>query len=542
MRRGVKLGIVAALTTGLVGTAGYGAYNIYNGLTGGSGFGGPSPQAAPVETGPPTAAEVKKTAADFLAAWAKGDTAAAGALTNDAATAAAALTAYRRDAHVTRVRLAPGAATGDVVPFKVTASLSYKGKSSTWTYSSALSVFRGETTHRPLVAWKPSVLHPELTAGQSLETGEAASPQVIVVDRNGKELDADDYPSLASVLPQLRERYGAKLSGGKPGIETWVNGADGPGKTLHVITKGTPAKLPTTLDARLQKAAEQAVGRSAQSSVAAVKASTGEILAFANNPSTDNNNAFNAQVAPGSTFKVVTATALLERGVAPSTPAPCPATANHDNGKMFHNVESSSDLSATFQRDFAISCNTGFIKLADRLDASSVPSVAQRYYGFGQTWNVGVPAWDGRVPGGSGDEMTEEMIGQGQIQMSPLNMASVAATVQNGVFRQPRLVAAGLIDGPLAKAGSGLPSGVRSNLKSMMRLTASSGTATTAMRGVYGDVGAKTGSAEVGGQEQPNGWFVAYRGDVAAGGMVLEGGHGGDSAGPIVASVLKASS
>ncbi|WP_431966505.1 penicillin-binding transpeptidase domain-containing protein [Actinacidiphila sp. bgisy160] len=539
MRRGVKLGIAATLTAGLVGTAGYGAYNIYNGLSGGGGF---SAKATPVETGPPTAAEVKETAADFLAAWAKGDTTAAGALTNDAATASEDLAAYRRQARVTRVRLTPGPAQGTVVPFKVVASLSYKGKSSTWTYSSALTVFRGETTHRPLVDWEPSVLHPKLTEGQSLETGEAASPPVVVVDRNGKELDADAYPSLASVLPQLRERYGAKLSGGKPGIETWVNGADGAGQTLHVITKGTAAKLPTTLDARLQKAAEQGVKGTGQSSVAAVKASTGEILAFANNPASDNNNAFNAQVAPGSTFKVVTATALLEKGVSPGTPAPCPATANHDNGKMFHNVESSSDPSATFQRDFAISCNTGFIKLAGRLDESSVPSVAQRYYGFGQTWNVGVPAWDGRVPGGPGDEMTEEMIGQGQIQMSPLNMASVAATVQNGAFRQPRLVAADLIEGSLAKAGSGLPSGVRTDLKSMMRLTASSGTAAGAMRGVYGDVGAKTGSAEVGGQDQPNGWFVAYRGDVAAAGMVLEGGHGGDSAGPIVASVLKASS
>lgn len=340
MRRGVKLGIVATLTAGLVGTAGYGAYNIYNGLAGGGGF---ATEAAPVETGPPTAAEVKKTAADFLAAWAKGDTTAAGALTNHAAAASGDLSAYREQAHVARVRLTPGTAQGAVVPFKVVASLSYQGKSSTWTYSSALTVFRGETTHRPLVDWEPAVLHPKLTEGQSLETGEAASPPVVVVDRNGKELDADDYPSLASVLPQLRERYGAKLSGGKPGIETWVNGADGPGQTLHVITKGTAAKLPTTLDATLQKAAEQAVKRSSQSSVAAVRTGTGEILAFANNPASDNNNAFNAQVAPGSTFKVVTATALLEKGVSPGTPAPCPATANFDNGKMFHNVESSSD-------------------------------------------------------------------------------------------------------------------------------------------------------------------------------------------------------
>lgn len=541
MRRGVKVGIISTVFAGMLGAAGYGAYNVYQGLNG-SGGGGFTTQAAPVETGPPSAAEVRQTATAFLAAWAKGDAAAAASLTNDATTARDALAGYRTEAHVTRVKLTPGTPVDRVVPFNVVATLSYGGKTSTWKYGSSLTVFRGETTHKPLVDWEPSVVHPKLTAGQSLATGEAASPQVVVVDRSGKTLDAAKLPSLASVLPQLRERYGSRLSGGKPGIETWANGPDGPGQTLHTIAAGTPAKLHTTLDAGLQATAEQAVKNKPQSSVAAVQASTGEILAFANNPPTDNNNAFNAQVAPGSTFKVLTATALLEKGVSPGTAAPCPATANYNNGKMFHNVESSSDPSATFQRDFAISCNTGFIKLAGNLSESSVPTVAQRYYGFGQTWNVGVPAWDGRVPGGSGDEMTEEMIGQGQIQMSPLNMAAVAATADTGTFHQPRLVSKSLIGEPLAKAGSSLPYGVRGSLKSMMRLTASSGTAAGAMSGVYGDVGAKTGSAEVGGQEKPNGWFLAYRNDIAAAGMVLEGGHGGDSAGPIVAAVLRASS
>jgi cell division protein FtsI/penicillin-binding protein 2 len=75
-----------------------------------------------------------------------------------------------------------------------------------------------------------------------------------------------------------------------------------------------------------------------------------------------------------------------------------------------------------------------------------------------------------------------------------------------------------------------------------MHLTATNGTAAPAMRGVYGTfVGAKTGSAEVGGQDKPNGWFTAYRDDVAAAGVVQQGGHGVDSAGPIVAAILKAS-
>ena len=72
-----------------------------------------------------------------------------------------------------------------------------------------------------------------------------------------------------------------------------------------------------------------------------------------------------------------------------------------------------------------------------------------------------------------------------------------------------------------------------------MRYTVQYGTAVKAMAGVTGDVGAKTGSAEVDGQEKPNGWFTAYRGDLAAAAVVQAGGHGGDTAGPIVADLLR---
>ncbi|MFI0240629.1 penicillin-binding transpeptidase domain-containing protein [Streptomyces sp. NPDC016845] len=544
MRRSVRRAVIGGVFAGMVGVAGVGAFNLYEGVTGGGsgGASGLAAHAAPGETGPPTAAETADTARDFLDAWAKGDYDRAGALTNDSTGASEALAAYRSKAHVSAVRLTAGTAQGASVPFAVRATLTYEGKRSTWSYDSALSVFRGETTHKPLVDWQPSVLHPKLSQGQSLETGRTASPRVVVVDRNGKRLDADSLPSLEGALTQLSERYADRASGGKPGIETWIDSDDGSeGESLHVITRGTPATLPTTLDARLQAAAEKAVARRPQASVAAVDTGTGGVLAFANS-SAAGNNAFGAAVAPGSTFKIVTATALLKAGVRPSTPAPCPATANVDNGKMFHNVESSSEPAATFQRDFAISCNTGFIKLSGNLDDSSVPDAARTYYGFGQTWNVGLPAYDGSVPGGTGDETTEEMIGQGRIQMSPLNMAAVAATVQNGTFHQPRIVAAGLLDGPLATATAPLPYGVRADLRSMMHLTARSGTAAAAMASVPGsDVGAKTGSAEVDGQTTPNGWFTAYRGRVAAAGLVLQGGHGGDSAGPVVAAVLNAS-
>ncbi len=73
-----------------------------------------------------------------------------------------------------------------------------------------------------------------------------------------------------------------------------------------------------------------------------------------------------------------------------------------------------------------------------------------------------------------------------------------------------------------------------------MTYTAAYGTAAQAMSGLGPDYGAKTGSAEVDGQKKPNGWFTAWKGDLAAAGVVQQGGHGGDTAGPIVAALLKA--
>jgi cell division protein FtsI/penicillin-binding protein 2 len=121
-------------------------------------------------------------------------------------------------------------------------------------------------------------------------------------------------------------------------------------------------------------------------------------------------------------------------------------------------------------------------------------------------------------------------------------MASVAATARTGYFHQPVIVDPDLIEGTIAKSSRALQATAAQQLRSMMHLTATNGTAAPAMRGVYGTfVGAKTGSAEVGGQDKPNGWFTAYRDDVAAAGVVQQGGHGVDSAGPIVAAILKAS-
>lgn len=544
MARGVKTGIVGVVFAGMLGVAGFGAYNIYSGLAGGSGGGGGGAQSAtatPVNTSPPSATEISNTAADFLTDWAAGDIAGAAALTDSVQTATAGLTAYRTQVHVASVKLTPGTAIAAQVPFTVVATLDYQGIDVPWSYRSTLTVARN-SQGKPAVKWAPSVLHPDLTAGDTLVTGPAKTPQVDIVDRDGNVMDASRYPSLTQIFKDLRDRYAAGLKSGTPGIETYIQGSDGAEKkTLYVLRKGTNAKLRTTLDPALQAAAEKAV--SAQKDAAGVTAldtRTGGILAVAFNPPYGTDHAMGDPEAPGSTFKIVTATALFNAGLTPSTKSPCHSGDNYKYGKPYTNV-SRDNPDATLQWDFEESCNTGFIKLADNITPTTLPDTAQKYYGIGTDWYVGTTTRDATVPGGTGDEMTSEMIGQGQVQMTTLNMASVSATVREGDFHQPTILQdTSMIDKRTDIPTTSLPSGVKQDLQQMMHGTATEGTATTAMSGLSGKIGAKTGSAEAG-SVQPNGWFTAYRDHVSAAAIVLQGGHGGDSAGPIVASVLGAS-
>ncbi|MFH8990914.1 penicillin-binding transpeptidase domain-containing protein [Streptomyces sp. NPDC017940] len=542
MRRGAKAALVGGVFAVMVGGAGYGAYTVVNVL---GEDGGPSASGAGAHpTGPPSRAEVRETATRFLTAWAKGDAAGAAAATDNAAAAAPALTGYREDASIREVRLTAGRISGTRVPFTVRATVTYEGSSKPLRYESALSVVRGIRTGRALVDWRPSVLHPWLRRGDTLETGEAATPPIRAVDRHGTVLTAAKYPSLAPVVDQLRANYGERV-GGRPGIELYVRraGQDAGTRTLLTLVKGRPGRLPTTLDASAQRAAERAAARYAESSVVAVRPSTGEVLAVANHRADGFNAAFEGKLAPGSTMKIVTAAMLIDNGVAEASgPAPCPRDATWQS-QTFHNLRGMAPRAdATLADSFARSCNTAFVKLVDEepLTDASLADEARERFGLGRDdWRTGIASADGSVPASTGPDRAANAIGQGQVQLNPLNLASVTATARTGSFRQPVLVPKSLIDGAPATA-RGLSAGTAAQLRQMMRRTAVSGTGARAMAGLGGDIGAKTGSAEVDGQARPNSWFAGYRGDVAAAAMAQEGGHGGDTAGPIVAAVLRA--
>ncbi|MEU0404207.1 penicillin-binding transpeptidase domain-containing protein [Streptomyces sp. NPDC006197] len=543
MRSGAKVAIVGGVFAVVASGVGYGGYNLWNGITGGETSVGTKAGDAP-KTGPLTADEVTTAAKDFLAAWAAGEPERAAQLTNDPVTAGPAVAAYREDAKVSKAVITPGAAVGTKVPFTVKATITYEDVSKDWSYASELTVVRGQSTGRPLVKWQPTVLHPKLTTAGTLRTGLAKTASVKAVDLDGTELTAEKYPSLGPVLDQLRKRYGSKVDG-TAGVETYIDsGSESVADTtLLVLSKGKPGKLRTTIDAGVQAAAEKAVKRYGMASVVAIQPSTGAVRAVANSPANGFNAAFQGKKMPGSTMKIVTAALLLEKGLVKADQvAECPPSAMY-YGRTIGNLDGFSRNGATFGESFARSCNTAFIKKIDDVgDDSALGKEAKEVFGIGLEWKTGIGSFDGSVPEATGGEAAAQYIGQGTVQMNPLNMASITATAKDGRFRQPYLVAADLDDRPFAKAERELPSSVARQLRDMMRTTATAGygTAVGPMASVRGDKGAKTGSAEVDGQETSDSWFTGFADDLAAAAFVEGAGHGATAAGPVVAQVLNA--
>ncbi|MET7366143.1 penicillin-binding transpeptidase domain-containing protein [Streptomyces sp. NPDC005566] len=545
MRSGAKVAVVGGVFVLVAGGLGYGAYSVV--LGGGGADGTESASASSeVRTGPPSKSEIEETSKGFLKAWASGDATAAALLTNNRDIAEPLLTGYGEEAHVTKAVITPGAAVGTKVPYTVKATVSYEGKTKPWSYASELTVVRGLTTGKALVDWQPTVIHPQLTEGASLKTGESSTAAIEAVDHNGKVLDKEKYPSLGPIIDALREKYG-DTTGGSPGIETWVQSEaeDVPNTTLLTLAKGKPGRLQTTLDKNVQAAAEQAVKRFPETSVVAVQPSTGAIQAIANNRADGYNAAMTGQLAPGSTMKIVTAAMIIQNGLGSmNEKVECPSTVSWE-GVTFHNLKDFSIAAPTLRDAFARSCNTTFIKPVKLLGARAGTALGQEardYFGLGQdNWKTGLQSFDGSIPESSGAETAASYIGQGKLLMSPLNMASVTATAKQGAFKQPYIVPRELDGRPFATARP-LPGSVAQQLREMMRYTATgpSGTGRAAMSSVGGDKGAKTGSAEVDGQGTSNSWFTGFSNDLAAAAVVQSGGHGGDAAGPVVAAVLRA--
>ena len=340
-------------------------------------------------------------------------------------------------------------------------------------------------------------------------------------------------------LSGLQARHDRQLAG-TPGVVVEVVDADGePVRKLHSTRPVPGTALGVTLDSAVQSAADAALAGAPAGRAAAlvvVQPSTGDVLAVSNagpdGPGADR--ALSGRYPPGSTFKTASALALLRQGLRVDETVPCPATVTVQ-GKRFRNAENEVLGNQPFRTDFAHSCNTAFVTSAERVTSEQLQQAA-RDLGL-TTHDVGVPAFAAQVPVTQDPvQHAAQMIGQGEVLVSPLAVAVSAATVAHGRLRPPRL----LLDAPAAPAGPPLPQAA--DLQALTRLVVTEGTA-QALRDVPGPpVRGKTGTAEYGTQVPPrtHAWFAGSAGDLAFAVLVEDGGFGGAVAAPLAADLLRA--
>src|SRR6185437_11580600 len=174
-----------------------------------------------------------------------------------------------------------------------------------------------------------------------------------------------------------------------------------------------------------ESAARSAVAMHKNSSMVIIQPSTGHILAIANNDGF-NDFALTAQVAPGSTMKVITSAALFNAGVLnPNSPVACPAKYTVQ-GITYHNDKGETLPAGTpFVTDFAQSCNNAFTTQWPHL-SGQLAGTAKEYFGLNQKWDIGITglsaAYFNAPASASGSELAEEAFGQGKLTASPLAM------------------------------------------------------------------------------------------------------------------------
>ena len=419
-------------------------------------------------------------------------------------------------------------------------------------------------TARWAVAWSTTTVHPALEPGTVLRRRRHVAPRAPLLGVGGVPLTGTGAPRLPALTAQVLGSVGPLDEATAGALEPWhqagdvvgtsglqaaadsvlagrpsgaveLVGADGAVlEILHVFPGDAPAPVATTFDADVQAAAEAALsGASKPAALVAVHAPTGEVRAVANRPAAGFNRALLGQYPPGSTFKVVTTTALLEAGVTPGTTVSCPATVSVD-GFRFSNAGGEALGDIPFATAFFRSCNTAFVQLADELDAAALARAAERL-GFNADPGLPVAAATSSFPvPASRIDKAAAAIGQARVTASPLQMATVAAAVASGTWRPPQLVAT-----PEPPAGRPLPEATVATLGDLMRRVVTEGTGTAAA--LPGEpVAGKTGTAEYGGARPPrtHAWFLGFRGNLAFAVVVEDGGFGGTTAAPLARSFL----
>jgi len=272
----------------------------------------------------------------------------------------------------------------------------------------------------------------------------------------------------------LEKRWETHLRGVDGGQQVEV---DAVGRKLRVLREveevpGNTIKL--TVDLDLQNAATQALGER-DGSLVALDPNTGEILALVNHPSYDpnvfargvrahewralltdkhrplNNRAVQGQYPPGSTFKIVVATAALEEGIInPFTRIYCPGGLQFGN-HYFRCWKKGGHGSVNLHEALVQSCDVFFYQVAQRL---GIDPIAKYAHAFGLGLPTGIDleherpgtipdtAWKRKrfkQPWYAGETLSAA-IGQGYVTATPLQMANMIATAAVGERYRPHFV------------------------------------------------------------------------------------------------------
>jgi len=435
-----------------------------------------------------------------------------------------------------------------------------------WTYQGRLRLV--DQKRRWWVKWSPAAIYPGLMAGQRFTLTSTWPPRAQIYGADGTVLSSPAAAAQSGSIALLTgvvadataaqaKRLGAPYKAGDliglGGIEQAYQGrlAGSPALTIKIAGPGKGAARPvhsfsavrgrpvkTSIMMSVQLAASQAVLSSNTKKpidMVVIQPSTGKILAMVERPGSWDK-AIDGTYPPGSTFKIVTASALAKTGMTPSSQVSCPSHVTI-GGYTIHNDKNEQLGTTTLLKAFAISCNTTFAELAkDRLSGSSLAAMA-RLYGFNTKPALGIPAQLGsfQVPHTPVD-LAADAFGQGKDLVSPLSQAAEVAAVESGTWRPPLLV---LSPRPkqIARPHPISPA-ILNVLRPMMHAVVTIGTA--AGVGFPPGVDGKTGTAEYGTGAHPkaHGWFIGYRGDLAFAVLVEGGGYGASSAGPIANAFL----
>jgi hypothetical protein len=435
-----------------------------------------------------------------------------------------------------------------------------------WTYRGQLALVR--RNRHWWVSWSPAAIYPGLRAGQRFVLSAVwpargqvlaadgtvlSSPTAIAQSGSLSLLTGNVVAATAKQAKALGAPYQKGDLIGQGGIEqadqarlagrpALIIRIEGPGKKVDATAVKFPATagrpVQTSIDMHTQLAAAHAVAGAAKTKpidMVVLQPSTGHVLAVIERPG-GFDRALQGIFPPGSTFKIVTASALTKKGLRPSTTVQCPPTVNI-GGRTFHNFDNEHLGTTNLLNAFAVSCNTTFAMLASQhLTGSALRSTAEEF-GFNQKPALGIPAVLGRfsTPHQPVD-LAADAFGQGTDLVNPLSQAAEAAAIEDGTWRPPQLV---LNPAPPQTAQPHkLSPALLGSLRPMMRAVVTRGTAAAVgfPPGVYG----KTGTAEYGSGSNPpsHAWFIGYRGDLAFAVLVEGGGVGADASAPIANAFL----